>query len=91
MINEPFNNSIRILFVVLPLYDGGVAYKKRLHLLAEFGPADTARDYDEIYCDIKRAYGFAEDQFRDDVYIMNLKWVYGYTTSTPQHAVAPPI
>ena len=76
---------------VLPLAEGVVGYGKQVHLLAEFGPADTARDFDEIYCDIKRTYGFLEDQFRDDVYITNLKWVYGYTTSTPQQAIAPPI
>jgi hypothetical protein len=62
----------------------------RRQLLCNFGDADTVRDYDHIVFDFKRVYGFSEDTYRNPVYIVALKLVWGWF-ETPIEATLPPV
>lgn len=75
---------------VLPV-NVGAAFEKRIYQLFPIGVPGTLRDYDSFAANAERGYDDDEDLYRGTVYLVAVKWVYGYTVSVPQQATASPV
>lgn len=85
---SPYSSGSGEYVLPLPI---APAWTMHRHQLFPIGSVGAVSDYDEFIAEVQRSYGAIEDLFRHPIYITAVKWVWGWSESTPQASTLAPM